>query len=310
MYTKFFSSILVLKDGQIVETGSFRELLAQNGIFATMWADQVSADDELVDRSSVQKEAHIGYVVDVDNKLEEGGPQPSREEPPMSAVASPEPHNPFADPIVIDFVDDIPATESPQTRQIDLSNEPSADNKATEAAEAEAQPEVELSNPNNPFDQATVPSISGADAQLTIFPSSETTPDPPAVLSPIDFPSSAPVETPTSPGVTFGAGVDTPTRSGTPDPEGKPKRIRKTSQNIQKLARTLSFAARRQSSGTGSSVTKVETGSPRTSREDSSATRGEGSVGGDSTEASVGSADKKETKGKGKKSKKGRSGTK
>jgi len=34
--------ILVLKNGQIVEQGSHSELLAQSGIFATMWADQIS----------------------------------------------------------------------------------------------------------------------------------------------------------------------------------------------------------------------------------------------------------------------------
>lgn len=298
------SSILVLKDGQIVETGGFRELLAQNGIFATMWADQVSADDEVVDRSSLQKEANPGYNMGGDNKVEEAELQPLREEPSSATeVASPEPQNPFADPIVIDFAE-IPATESPQTPQVDLSSDPPTDKCPELEPEAAVQPEDETRKLHV---EAAVPSVSSPDATLAVFPSGPA-PDPTAVSSPVTFPSSPPVDSPTSHGVTFG-GVDTPPRSGTPDPEGKPKRIRKTSQNIQKLARTLSFAARRQSSGTGSSVTKVETTSPRTSREDSSVTRGEGSVGGESTEASVGSADK-ETKGKGKKSKKGRSGTK
>lgn len=35
--------ILVLKDGQIAEQGSHKELLARNGIFATMWANQITA---------------------------------------------------------------------------------------------------------------------------------------------------------------------------------------------------------------------------------------------------------------------------
>jgi hypothetical protein len=288
-------------------------LLAQNGIFATMWADQVSADDELVDRSSYQKDAISGYIVDQESKQEEIEPQPSQAQPSVSDVASPEPQNPFADPIVIDFVEEHITTESPEPHQIDLSGEPPIDHKEPDHKEPEpvetetAQPEGEAT-----YSETAAPSVSGDTAPVAAFPSSEPLVDPVVASSPsspVEFPSSQP-EMATSPGVTFGAGVDTPPRSGTPDLEGRVKRIRKTSQNIQKFARTLSFAARRQSSGTGSSVTKVEAGSPRTSREDSSATRGEGSVGGDSTEASVAGEDKKEPKGKGKKSKKGRSGTK
>ena len=44
-----YVSILVFKDGEIVEQGTHRELLARNGHFAKMWADQVSiVDPELV----------------------------------------------------------------------------------------------------------------------------------------------------------------------------------------------------------------------------------------------------------------------
>lgn len=311
MYAYFILSILVLKEGQIVESGSFRELLVQNGIFATMWADQVSADDELVDRASYQKDAVSGYTIDREGKLEEIEPQPSEVLPSVSDVASPEPQNPFADPIVIDFVEERLITESPQPHQIDLSDEPPIDRKETEPVETEAE-QLE-DEATRPF-EAAAPSISDNTAPIANFPLSEPPADP--VVAPSPVPSPAPIEFPssqpemaTSPGVTFGAGVNTPPRSGTPDLEGRSKRIRKTSQNIQKLARTLSFAARRQSSGTGSSITKVETGSPRTSREDSSASRMEGSAGGDSPEASVTGGEDKEPKSKGKKSKKGR-GTK
>jgi hypothetical protein len=44
----FTLSILVLKDGQIVEQGSHKELLALNDVFASMWADQISASNEPV----------------------------------------------------------------------------------------------------------------------------------------------------------------------------------------------------------------------------------------------------------------------
>ena len=60
-------SILVLKDGQIVEQGSHKELLARGGVFATMWADQISSSGDptgsLVDRSA-KNEAVSGYLDD------------------------------------------------------------------------------------------------------------------------------------------------------------------------------------------------------------------------------------------------------
>lgn len=38
-----------MKDGQVVEQGTHSELLAMNGLFAQMWADQISSTDpELV----------------------------------------------------------------------------------------------------------------------------------------------------------------------------------------------------------------------------------------------------------------------
>ena len=47
------SRILVLKDGQVVEQGTHRELLRKNGLFAQMWEDQVSVTDpELVPPAS------------------------------------------------------------------------------------------------------------------------------------------------------------------------------------------------------------------------------------------------------------------
>ena len=59
-------SILVLKDGQIVEQGNFKKLLAINGIFASMWADQVSSTDDPVlsiSGTGVKNEVS-GYIVD------------------------------------------------------------------------------------------------------------------------------------------------------------------------------------------------------------------------------------------------------
>lgn len=66
MYSAFARSILVLKDGQIVEQGSHRDLLAKDGIFASMWADQISASDDpaiSIGNSSTKKEVS-GYSAD------------------------------------------------------------------------------------------------------------------------------------------------------------------------------------------------------------------------------------------------------
>lgn len=51
--------IMVLKDGRIVEQGSHKELLELNGLFASMWADQISASED--------PKATAGYDVEVDN---------------------------------------------------------------------------------------------------------------------------------------------------------------------------------------------------------------------------------------------------
>jgi len=59
--------ILVLKNGQIIEQGSHRELLAQDGVFAAMWADQVSTSGDptaSIGDQSVKKDAVSGHSGD------------------------------------------------------------------------------------------------------------------------------------------------------------------------------------------------------------------------------------------------------
>jgi ATP-binding cassette subfamily B (MDR/TAP) protein 6 len=61
------SSILVLKNGQIIEQGSHRELLALEGVFAAMWADQISASGDptgSIGDQSDKKETVTGHPVD------------------------------------------------------------------------------------------------------------------------------------------------------------------------------------------------------------------------------------------------------
>jgi len=48
--------ILVLKNGEIIEQGNHKELLTLDGVFASMWADQVSSADTMSRKSSFRKE--------------------------------------------------------------------------------------------------------------------------------------------------------------------------------------------------------------------------------------------------------------
>lgn len=60
-------SILVLHNGQIIEKGNFKELLAINGKFASMWADQGSEFD---DANGVKKEMSKCMVESEETKQE------------------------------------------------------------------------------------------------------------------------------------------------------------------------------------------------------------------------------------------------
>lgn len=58
--------IVVLKEGKIVEQGSHRELVEQDGLFASMWAQQVSASEEpLTSKPGVGYDVDEAPVVDV-----------------------------------------------------------------------------------------------------------------------------------------------------------------------------------------------------------------------------------------------------
>ena len=70
-------SILVLKDGQIVEQGSFRDLIQiEHGVFASMWADQVTSSDDA--NGSIKKRLS-GYSVGT-SRVETSNPAEGRTE--------------------------------------------------------------------------------------------------------------------------------------------------------------------------------------------------------------------------------------
>jgi hypothetical protein len=207
----FTLSILVLKDGQIVEQGSHKELLALNGVFASMWADQISASDEPVIVVGETVTAEVpGYSVE-------------------NVEPAPTPAVPEEDTLVdVGLSEDVPVEAQTTLPEIVSQNTdaslvafPSEDPPSTSQDEA-------------PTEIAPMPAAS-ADTSAT---GTEVADKAPAAA--------------TTPGVTFSKEVDTPPRTGTPDPDSEPKRKRISSQNFQRLARRISITTRR--TGSSSSI--------------------------------------------------------
>ncbi|KAL5484932.1 HMT1 [Sanghuangporus weigelae] len=277
--------ILVLKDGQIVEQGTHRELLEMGGIFATMWADQIRTEDPQFATNDIKQEVSGYSVEQQQTDMTDKGAEteaPSTDVPQEAAASASEEaaSTAVADPVATadgkEPTDNVP--------------------EATSTTSASAAPESAADE--SAVNHKSEPSTS-ADAPVK-FPGSES---PVAFPSgPVSFPSTEEPEsiqpdagtgTSTPPGgVTFDASVRGSPRSGTPDP-ADPKRKRTASQNFQRFARRVSLVGRRQ----GSTAPSVAQGSPlkdesvRKGREskDEGSERGEasGSVRDDSPAASV-----------------------
>ncbi|GLB37259.1 putative ABC transporter [Lyophyllum shimeji] len=262
--------ILVLKDGQIVEQGSHKELLARDGIFASMWAEQVSASDDHVSLDERTTKPEIsGYAADdaespaveresesIAAALETPGDVPSAGA--INALTEADDAAPGAGDLV-DLSDASPETKVPSQHE-----EPSA---------------------SSPTIHSPVP-ISPVAAPLA-FPSTE---------EPEPMPETQPerVATPQGPAVTFPANLNTPPdRTGTPDPDSEPKRKRISSQNFQRLARRISLTTRRQSS---SIIPGLKRESPKVSTDDNNP-KSEGSLRNESPAGSIkGDSDKSKLK--------------
>lgn len=232
-------SILVLKDGQIVEQGNHSELLAQDGIFAAMWADQVSTSDggDSVKRQSMA--AVSGYSVA--SSIHEPAPELASEAELTTAVPD----------AVEDVLSERELPQLPPPADEALVNSAHAEEEAAlfslpitfpksddDTIEPDQVPSAEVASPvASPTAESPVafPTSPVAESAVSI-------PDP---VQPKALPSTPPaVPTPTS--VTFEAS-ESP-RSGTPDPDAEPKRKRISSQNFQRLARRISITTRRQGS--------------------------------------------------------------
>ncbi|KAH7926500.1 hypothetical protein BV22DRAFT_1032756 [Leucogyrophana mollusca] len=222
--------ILVLKDGQIVERGSHKELLALDGVFASMWADQITASESAtVIPPPAEPVVPTGY--DVEEELA----APVENDDSELKVVDPEEQRLVDSPRII----------AGSLKAASVAAEPAVEESHPEA------PEVPAKDDSAPisFPSADEPTPEPESAPVA-FPS----PDTDASPAPLAFPTSNDTPTPSQqdhnrsasasqvPGVTFDAGVNTPPRTGTPDPESEPKRKRISSQNFQRLARRISIS--------------------------------------------------------------------
>ncbi|EKM54007.1 uncharacterized protein PHACADRAFT_257573 [Phanerochaete carnosa HHB-10118-sp] len=242
--------ILVLKEGQIVEQGTFGELLGKGGIFASMWADQISNEDG---SSSVQAkmEPATGYAVE--------DAEPAKDKAEEIEVLAEEPLvvEPDVQPVEIPATGDVLVPEPPVEGELDTAA-PDAEDEPKPAEESPAPvafpisgSAIDLSEDGHsghvlaasPDNSVAFPTDGdGAAPAAVAFPGSEnqSTPNTPALSGGSS-----------TPGVTF-QNIPTPERSGTPDEgstnEGKRRRTLST-QGVQRLARRISISGKRQGSG-------------------------------------------------------------
>jgi len=193
MRAESWDRIVVLKDGGIVEQGSHKELLELNGLFASMWVQQISASEE----PSTSK-VIAGYDVS---------------EAPVVDIAESEMRS--------SVVEERMAVESPQVVPASLQ---------TRECEPEASLGVEF-----PVSDDTAPAV---DSGPMAFPTS--TSNTPSVHS--HPPGQGHAQ---GASVTFDAGViNTPPRTGTPEPGSGSGSGRKVAQNFQRLARRISLSGK------------------------------------------------------------------
>ncbi|KAJ7124919.1 hypothetical protein C8R44DRAFT_781809 [Mycena epipterygia] len=277
--------ILVLKDGQIVEQGNHTELLALGGVFASMWADQISTSGGLPTPVAAVNdplpETEIsGYSVEPE--LPEEVADMVAEEAVLSVTDSA-----LADGVPEETTLDSPEPDVVDTTQLDEPEAKGADDPAPPPVQVAPEPAAPIAFP------VTEPMVSSPTSPLAAEP----------FTFPVSDDTAAPQEpeTPTSvqvPGVTFEPGLASPTTS--PDPDAEPKRKRISSQNFQRLARRISLTTRRQGTST-SSITSIIPGLKRDKPSgDDSSLRGEGS-GRNSIDSPTTSLSGDKDKGKGKK---------
>ncbi|KAF4620663.1 hypothetical protein D9613_000572 [Agrocybe pediades] len=284
--------ILVLKDGRVAEQGSFKELIEHDGLFAAMWADQASTNEDAalsITGSSTKKEVS-GYIVEATDQVEEV-PQQNTAQVAFPTDAEPSTTTDAQETISANVQAALPSIAQSQTESdgIAKAQDNSADERNT-SAEVEQTVEVEALDASKP---AEIPPVAAVSSAPIAFPTSDDQSD----VQPQEEQPAAPVPI-ASPGVTFGIVNSPPSRTGTPDPDSEPKRKRISSQNFQRLARRISLTTRKSSSSSIiPSIPGLKRDSPRVSTDDSA--RPESSAAGASNDSPAGSV--KDDKGKSKK---------
>ena len=305
-------SILVLKDGQIVEQGNLKKLLAIDGIFASMWADQVaSTEDPVLSTSGTTVKNEVsGYIVDPEEttqeetRQEETGQEETRQEETRQEETRQEETK----------LDETRLEETGQgeTRQEETSQDDTKqDETKRENPRDIAQTLTPMTVPVSLVAESTDVPVKEeqmkVDVPLAVAAREENSLSQPEPVGNVDTSSTEPiipvsvdlqpsvttVEFPTtstpqpemrrsdspvnfSPAVTFGISSP-PSRTGTPGPEDEGKRKRISSQNFQRLARRISLSTRRQGSISSIIPGLKRSESPRASTDDND-TRAEGST--------------------------------
>lgn len=256
---------MVLKDGQIIEQGNLKELLALDGVFASMWADQVSAaEDPAISLAADIIDKNVPVVVEHEQvDVDERATPEDLIVPPNEGYVVSTPEQPSTPDLSVfehkEILSDIPSNT------VAFPTSP-------------VQDDMEEERGAEPQSMSKVVAVEDTPQQL-VFPSSEPSEPQGSEIKP-------------TPAVTFGSDVN-PSRTDTPDPDSEPKRKRISSQNLQRLARRISISAKRQSSSMIPSISGLKRDSPRVSVDES----------GRDTDSATGSL-KVDDKGKKKKDKK------
>lgn len=323
-----------------MEQGTHGELLALNGVFASMWADQVHGSEDGAPSShggeagdgDAREDTTKGYTVTEEVEQENLIDLEREAEPEPTSAAT---EKPTYAAVVAEGLTEEPSAESSSIVSTTQAPEPSTKSGSTPAAEAASAVEPTASETEaieeapKPVRDVDVPvafprSPSEETSAPVTFPASESTPSE-VPAAPVSFPAAqgddAASQAPSgveaapavaTPGVTFSPDVASPSpRSGTPDPNAEPKRKRISSQNFQRLARRISISGRRGSSQSTipNLIPSLKRGdsTPRdsTSKDGEDTPRGEASTSGTAAEPSPEPSvqgDKKDKK-KGKKEK-------
>lgn len=267
---KLFCSILVLKDGEIVESGNHKELLAKKGIFAEMWEKQITSDETHTSGPFDAAPAVKGYDVYHEAMATDATAVPAPQIIPDTAA---EPSIFMPGPALVP----LPPTEAELKAKADGASSVKAPSAApvdsvTAAEFALESPVAETAELPKADSEVLPPAVPveqpGTYSDIVVDePKAEETSlaSPPVSPGSVAFPSStpAPVAFPTSDDsssrrqsiaptgtITFKDEVPPSVASGDKkdDKDKEPKRKRISSQNFQRLARRISMGARKSSS--------------------------------------------------------------